>query len=97
MAESKVRKGAREKLKARREAELQQEREARDLTQGMHTGSRSWVPWTFIPLGLVGVVWMVLYNLAGSSIGVMRALGDWNVLIALGLIIASFSFMTLWK
>lgn len=97
MAESKVRKGAREKLKARREAELQDEREQRDLTHGLQTGSRSWVPWTFIPLGLVGVVWMVLYNLAGNSIGIMRAMGDWNVLIALGLIIASFSFMTLWK
>lgn len=97
MAESKVRKGAREKLKARRESEVQHEREKRDLTQRMEVGSRSWVPWTFIPLGLLGVVWMVLYNLAGNSIGFMRALGDWNVLIALGLIIASFSFMTLWK
>ncbi len=97
MAESKVRKNAQEKLKRRREAELQHQREERDLSQGLETGSRSWVPWTFIPLGLLGVVWMVLYNLAGNSIGFMRVLGDWNVLIALGLIIASFSFMTLWK
>ena len=40
---------------------------------------------------------MVVYNLAGQSIGFMRALGDWNVAIGLGLIVACFSFMTLWK
>ena len=38
-----------------------------------------------------------IYNLAGSAVGFMRVLGDWNVVIGLGLIIASFSFMTLWK
>ena len=40
---------------------------------------------------------MVTWNLAGVHIGFMKALGDWNILIALGLIIACFSLMTLWK
>lgn len=97
MAESKVRKGAKEKIRLKREADIADRREERDATVRMHTGVRNWVPWVFIPVGLLGVLWMVLYNLAGSSIGFMRAIGDWNILIALGLIIASFSFMTLWK
>ena len=58
---------------------------------------RRWVPWTFIPVGLLGVLWMVTWNLAGNHIDFMRALGDWNILIALGLIITCFSLMTLWK
>jgi hypothetical protein len=51
----------------------------------------------FIPVGLLGVLWMVVWQLAGQSIGFMRALGDWNVAIGLVLIVASFSLMTLWK
>lgn len=97
MPESKARKGAKEKIRQKREVELDERREERDASIRLHTGARNWVPWVFIPVGLLGVIWMVVYNLAGSSIGFMRAIGDWNVLIALGLIIASFSFMTLWK
>lgn len=97
MAKSKIRKGAKEKLRLKREADVEDRREERDATVRMHSGTRNWVPWVFIPVGLLGVLWMVIYNLAGNSIGFMRAIGDWNILIALALIIASFSFMTLWK
>lgn len=107
MPESKVRKGAKENLKRKREAEKAEEAvehnaadDASDeLAVGarVHSRTRGWVPWVFIPLGLLGVLWMVVYQLAGNEIGFMRSLGDWNVLIGLGLIIASFSFMTLWK
>ena len=37
------------------------------------------------------------YYLAGQEIGFMRAIGDWNVGIALILIVIGFSGMTLWK
>lgn len=97
MARSKVRKEAKEKLQRKHELEIEERRRERDATARMHAGSRRWVPWTFIPVGLVGVLWMVIYNLAGREIGFMRAIGDWNVLIALGLIICSFLFMTMWK
>ncbi|WP_331715702.1 cell division protein CrgA [Tessaracoccus coleopterorum] len=55
------------------------------------------MPAVFIPVGLVGVAWMVVNSLAGQAIPFMRALGDWNIAIGLGLIVACFSFMTLWK
>lgn len=93
MPESKVRSSAKKKKQAKQAGEVAELRQEKDAL----ATSRSWVPWLFIPVGLLGVLWMVVYNLAGSSLGFMRAIGDWNVVIGLGLIIASFSFMTLWK
>lgn len=94
MPESKVRKTAAEKKRVKDESELAEKRaeKARRAPQ-----SRNWVPAVFVPLFLLGVLWMVVYNLAGNMIGFMGAIGDWNVAIGIGLIIASFSFMTLWK
>ena len=94
MPESKVRKTAAEKKKVKDSAELA---EKRADSARLMSGSRNWVPYVFVPLFLLGVLWMVVYNLAGADIGFMRAIGDWNVAIGLGLIIASFSLMTLWK
>ncbi|RMB61715.1 cell division protein CrgA [Tessaracoccus antarcticus] len=94
MPESKVRKQAKSKQQhtsSVEDAELRSER------QRLSGAQRNWVPWVFIPVGLLGVLWMVVYNLAGNSIGFMQSLGDWNVAIGLGLIVASFSLMTLWK
>lgn len=94
MPESKTRKGADEKKKDKSKKELA---ERRRETAKLAPRSRSWVPAVFIPLGLLGVAWMVTYNLASQYIGFMHALGGWNVAIGLGLIVACFSFMTLWK
>lgn len=95
MAESRVRKAAKKKKQAKQKQELREER----ATQARLKGStdRSWVPWVFIPVGLLGVAWMVVWNLAGSMVPGMSALGNWNLAIGIGLIIASFSLMTLWK
>ncbi len=94
MPESKTRASAKQKLKRKHAAEAAEERADRQRLTGPH---RDWVPWVALPVGLLGVIWMVVYNLAGSAIGFLRVLGDWNVVIGLGLIIVSFSLMTLWK
>ena len=88
MPESKVRKHAKAKKQQKSALEATERRSTDDRLGGTR---RNWVPWVFIPVGLLGVLWMVTYNLAGNS------LGDWNVAIGLGLIVASFSLMTLWK
>lgn len=93
MPESKVRINAKKKKQSKEAGEVAERRHEKDAL----ATDRGWVPWLFIPVGLLGVLWMVVYNLGGSAIGFMRFLGDWNVVIGLGLIIASFSFMTLWK
>lgn len=94
MPVSKVRSNAESKKKSKDRAELA---EKRSETARLASTNRNWVPAVFIPVGLLGVAWMIVYNLAGQDIGFMKAIGDWNVAIGLGLIVASFSFMTLWK
>ncbi len=98
MPESKVRKEAKSKARKKQSEELEKARkERRDRKRLAANTERRWVPWTFIPVGLLGVLWMVTWNLAGNHIDFMKTLGDWNILIALGLIITCFSLMTLWK
>lgn len=60
-------------------------------------GSRRWVPPTFIAVGLLGVAWLIVYYVAGTSIPVMNTLGNWNILIGMGGMAASFIIATLWK
>lgn len=93
MPESKIRKEAAEKKKTKR---VQDAREAQ-ATKARLAHDRAWVPWVFIPVGLLGVLWIVVYNLAGNRIGFMSALGGWNVIIGLSLFMASFFLATLWK
>lgn len=65
-------------------------------------GSRRWVVPLFLVLLLLGVVWLVVFYI-GSVTGfifdvpVMGRLGNWNILIGMGLMGASFFTMTLWK
>lgn len=94
MPESKVRKTAEDKKKSKAKAELA---EKRSENARLAPAGRSWVPAVFLPIGLLGVAWMVTWNLAYEYIGFMRTLGDWNLAIGLGLIVTSFVGMTLWK
>lgn len=94
MPESRVRKEA---AKKKQHQDRVEKREERQQSTRLASGGRDWVPWVFIPLGLLGVLWMVVWSLAGQHIGFMQALGNWNIAIAIGLIMASFGFMTLWK
>ena len=62
--------------------------------------NRQWVPPTFITVGLVGVMWLVVYYLTASvgiTIPYFSNLASWNVLIGMGLMAASFGIATLWK
>lgn len=94
MPESRVRKEAAKKKVAKQRHEAAEERQK---ATRLKSGGRDWVPWVFVPLALLGVLWMVVWNLAGRMIPFMNALGNWNLGISLGLLIASFFVMTLWK
>jgi len=88
--ESRTRKAAEEKkrVKARQEAKPK---------RVVAPGSRRWVPPTFIAVGLLGVAWLVVYYIAGNHIPFMSALGNWNILVGMGLMAAAFGIATLWK
>lgn len=94
MAESTVRKKAQAKKKHKRSLEGEEQRSRMERIKG---APRPWVPFVFVPVFLLGVLWLVVWNLAGQQIPPMRAIGDWNVGIGLALIVAGFSLMTLWK
>lgn len=60
-------------------------------------GSGRWVAPAFITVGLVGVAWLVVYYIAGRDLPVMSRLGDWNILIGMGLMATSLGLSMLWK
>ncbi|MGI8458317.1 MAG: cell division protein CrgA [Propionibacteriaceae bacterium] len=90
MPESKVRKSAVEKKKQRSTSD-------KPKKTPRAPGSRRWVPPTFIAVGLLGVAWLIVYYIAGQSIPLMTALGNWNVLIGMGGMALAFIIATLWK
>ncbi len=95
MPESRIRPEAAAKKKLRRleqVAEIQHEKER----QG-RPGERRWVPPVFITVLLLGVIWIVVANIAAIDIPFMSALGSWNILVGIVLIAAAFVLMTLWK
>jgi len=95
--ESKVRKQAADKKVAKRKHQTDVKRSANVKKLTRISGARDWVPWVFVPLGLIGVIWLILYYVAGSSIWGMRTLGTWNFAIGIGCIAGAFVVATLWK
>lgn len=94
MAESKVSKSAATKKKTKKVVEDAEKRRER---KRMAPTSRRWVPPVFIAVGLLGGLWLVTYYIAGNQIPFMSELGDWNVLIGMGLMATAFAISTLWK
>lgn len=97
MPESKVRKQAAQKKVRKRKHDTAQRRAERRAKARVSAGTRDWVPWVFLPLGLLGVLWLLVFYIAGSQVPVWRDLGNWNYVIGLGLIASSFAVATLWK
>jgi Cell division protein CrgA len=88
--ESRTRKSADEKQKLKK----QQAIKAKKVKA---PGSRRWVPPTFITVGLLGVAWLIVYYVAGTSVPLMSDLGNWNILIGMGGMAAAFGLATLWR
>ncbi|MDR1355668.1 MAG: cell division protein CrgA [Propionibacteriaceae bacterium] len=97
MPESKGRQKASEKLANKRARTLAQHRSENAEEKVRLSGARNWVPWVFVPLFLFGVAWLVVFYIAGRSIPFMASLGDGNILVALGFILAGFVVSTAWK
>ena len=100
MPESKGRQSAEAKKKTARKASTAAERaEKKRLGTGL-TDRRGWVAPTFITLMLLGVTWLVVWYLTASTgvnVPVMSDIGNWNLLVGMGLMGASFGVATLWK
>ena len=84
MPESRTRKSAEEKQRLK-------SRQAAKPKKVKAPSSRRWVPPTFITVGLLGVAWLIVYYVAGQSIPLMSDLGNWNILIGMGLMAAALA------
>ena len=99
MPESRLRKTAAEKKKLSTQAQVAEKRAEKTRTVAS-PGSRQWVVPTFVTVGLLGVLWLVVYYITASTgidVPVMSALGGWNVLIGMGGMAAAFVLATFWK
>ncbi|MCL2783667.1 MAG: cell division protein CrgA [Propionibacteriaceae bacterium] len=97
MPESKVRKEAASKKAAKHKRETAEKRQTNANKFTRFSGGRDWVPWVFVPVGLIGVIWLILYYVAGNVIWGMKTLGQWNFLIGIGCIAAAFIVSVAWK
>lgn len=93
MPEAKGRKAAEDKAVAARKRQAKASSSPRKAA----LENRAWVAPTFITVGLLGVLWLVVYYIASPYIPFMADLGGWNVLIGMGLMTASFALATQWK
>ena len=60
------------------------------------TTSRVWVAPLMLGCWLLGLIWLVVFYVAGEDIPVMRDLNNWNLLIGMGLIAVGFVVSTQW-
>ncbi|MEV0287418.1 MULTISPECIES: cell division protein CrgA [unclassified Kribbella] len=60
------------------------------------TTSRVWVAPLMLACWLLGLAWLVVFYVAGQDIPVMNDLGNWNLLIGMGLIAVGFVVSTQW-
>jgi hypothetical protein len=58
--------------------------------------SRAWVAPTMLASWLIGLAWLVVFYVAGNEIPGMRELGNWNLLVGMGLIAVGFIVSTQW-
>ena len=58
--------------------------------------SRAWVAPVMVALFLIGLAWIVTYYI-NPDLRYLRDLGDWNLLIGMGLIALGFVFSTKWE
>lgn len=60
------------------------------------TSSPVWVAPLMLTCWLLGLAWLVVFYVAGQDIPVMSDLGNWNLLIGMGLIAVGFVVSTQW-
>ncbi|WP_405063180.1 cell division protein CrgA [Kribbella sp. NBC_01505] len=60
------------------------------------TQSRVWVAPLMLASWLLGLAWLVVFYVAGQDIPVMKDLGNWNLLVGMGLIALGFVVSTQW-
>ncbi len=58
---------------------------------------KRWIAPLMLAMFLIGLVYIVVYYLAGSNIPFMESLGNWNILVGFAFIGVGFGLATRWK
>jgi uncharacterized RDD family membrane protein YckC len=56
-----------------------------------------WVPALMLAFMLIGVAWLVVFYMVGSDMPLVGSLGNSNLLIGFGFIVAGFGLSTQWR
>ncbi len=73
-------------------------RRQRDVAAARPPGQSSpWVPALMVTCFVLGLVWLVVYYLAGTQVPGMSTLGTWNLLVGIGVIAIGFVVSTQWR
>ena len=59
--------------------------------------SPRWYAAVMVGLMLIGLLWIVVYYVAGDQIGVMVSLGAWNFAIGFGAMVAGLVMSMRWR
>ena len=59
--------------------------------------SPRWYAVVMVSLMLIGLLWIVVYYVAGDQIGFMVSLGAWNFLIGFGAMVAGLVMSMRWR
>lgn len=60
-------------------------------------GRKGWVAPVMIACFVLGLAWIVTFYLAGQSVPGLSTLGNWNILIGMGLMVVGFIVATQWE
>jgi hypothetical protein len=58
--------------------------------------SPQWVAPLMVGLFLIGIIWLILFYVSNNAIPA-PALGNWNLLVGFGFIVAGFGVSTQWR
>jgi hypothetical protein len=72
-------------------------RQSRAAQPKIAAPSPRWYVWLMIGLMLVGLLWIVVYYVAGDRIPVMVSLGAWNFAIGFGAMVAGLIMSMRWR
>jgi Cell division protein CrgA len=59
--------------------------------------SPRWLAPTMLGCLLLGLVWIALFYITGGSTPIQNPIGDWNLVIGFGFIIAGVGLSTKWR
>ncbi|GAB3405297.1 cell division protein CrgA [Flindersiella endophytica] len=59
--------------------------------------TKGWVAPVMVTCFVLGLAWIVVFYLAGQSVPGMSTLGNWNIVVGMGLMIAGFIVATQWE